>query len=118
MKTAPSKRRQPAQDTASTVRFELPFLEAREVFLAGTFNEWHPSMFPMIEAPGGWMKDLVLTPGTYEYLFVVDGRWIADPNNSRAVSNPFGGVNSVIEVPTPTRPRPRRARPKTVLPAP
>ena len=81
------------------MRFELPYLPADEVFLAGTFNEWHPAMFPMIEAEDGtWLKELRLPPGTYEYRFVVDGRWISDPNNPRVVPNPFGGLNSVVEI--------------------
>lgn len=90
---------------ARRVRFELPYLEADEVCLAGTFNDWHPAMFPMIEAPGGWVKELVLPPGTYEYRFVVDGRWMADPNNPQSAPNPFGGVNSLLNVLPAPRPR-------------
>ena len=99
MKTNPTKVKKPVSAVPPPVRFELPFLEAREVFLAGSFNEWHPAMFPMIESPGGWTKELVLAPGTYEYRFVVDGRWIADPNNPKSIPNPFGGSNSVLELP-------------------
>ena len=91
---------------ARKVRFKLPFIEAREVFLAGTFNDWHPAMFPMIESKtGGWYKDLLLPPGVYEYLFVADGRWISDPGNPLNRSNPFGGLNSVLEVPAVRTPR-------------
>lgn len=88
----------PADASGIAVRFELPFLPAKEAFLAGTFNDWHPAMFPMIEVPGGWAKELILPAGTYEYLFVVDGRWITDPANDRRTPNPYGGHNSVIEV--------------------
>jgi hypothetical protein len=28
---------------------------------------------------GRGLKELTLPPGTYEYLFVVDGRWLPDP---------------------------------------
>jgi 1,4-alpha-glucan branching enzyme len=88
-----------AAQPARKVRFKLPFIEAHEVFLAGTFNEWHPAMFPMIESKtGAWFKDLLLPPGVYEYLFVADGRWISDPGNPRNIPNPFGGVNSVLEI--------------------
>jgi 1,4-alpha-glucan branching enzyme len=99
------------------VRFELPFLEAREVFVAGTFNEWQPAMFPMSEVPGGWTTEVALAPGTHEYLFVVDGRWIADPNNPKTCPNPFGGVNSVLET-APPKPRARRANSKSKPTAP
>lgn len=92
---------QPVPD-AVNVRFELPYLPANEVFLAGSFNEWHPAMFPMIESDDGtWVKELRLPSGTYEYRFVVDGHWITDPNNPQSKANPFGGLNSVIEVAPP-----------------
>ncbi|MEI6355917.1 MAG: glycogen-binding domain-containing protein [Verrucomicrobiota bacterium] len=101
------------------VRFRLPYLPANEVFLAGSFNEWHPQMFPMIEAEGGgWIKDVALPPGTHEYRFVADGAWMADPGNPRVVPNPFGGLNSVIEVlppPVARTPSSRRSQPKRTL---
>lgn len=88
---------------AKRIRFKLPVTSAREVFLAGTFNDWHPAMFPMIESrSGGWYKDLLLPPGIHEYLFVADGRWIPDPGNPHRIPNPFGGVNSVLEIPSPS----------------
>lgn len=81
------------------VHFELPYLPVNEVFLAGTFNDWHPAMFPMIESEdGSWQKNLQLAPGTYQYRFVVDGRWLSDPNNPHSKANPFGSLNSVVEV--------------------
>ncbi|MBI3875935.1 MAG: glycoside hydrolase family 13, partial [Verrucomicrobia bacterium] len=40
----------------------------------------------------------MLAPGRYEYLFVVDGRWLSDPGADEAVPNRFGGWNSVREV--------------------
>ena len=43
-------------------------------------------------------KELILPPGTYEYLFVADGRWLPDPLAKGAVPNPFGGVNSLLTV--------------------
>jgi hypothetical protein len=39
-----------------------------------------------------------MPPGTYEYCFVVDGHWIADPGAAKSVPNPFGGRNSILEV--------------------
>lgn len=101
------------------VRFRLPYLPANEVFLAGSFNEWHPQMFPMIEAEGGGLtKDVTLPPGTHEYRFVADGACMADPGNPWIVPNPFGGVNSVIEVlppPVARTPSSRRSQPKRTL---
>jgi 5'-AMP-activated protein kinase regulatory beta subunit len=48
---------------------------------------------------GCWLKELVLQPGTYEYLFVADGKWLPDPLSRETVPNPFGGRNSVFVVP-------------------
>jgi len=81
------------------VRFDVHLGGAREVHLAGTFNEWHATTLPMIDMGlGRWEKEVVLEPGVYEYLFVADGRWLPDPNATESIPNPFGGVNSVLRV--------------------
>jgi hypothetical protein len=41
---------------------------------------------------------LLLSPGEYEYRFLVDGQWKDDPMAKRYVGNPFGGFNCVLEV--------------------
>ena len=80
------------------VEFTNPTATAMSI--AGTFNEWRPEATPMIAVgQGRWLKELVLPPGRHEYLFVADGRWLADPLAQETVPNPFGGVNSVISVP-------------------
>lgn len=93
------------------VRFVLPFLEAREVCLVGSFNDWNPTAAPMAEVAEGWALELELPAGAHEYLFIADGRWVADPNNPVSRPNPFGGVNSLVEVAplTPKAPRSRKA---------
>jgi 1,4-alpha-glucan branching enzyme len=54
--------------------------DARQICIAGSFNDWHPSVTPMIRLSDGmWAKELVLPPGSYEYRFVVDGEWVDDP---------------------------------------
>ena len=81
-------------------RFELVRPEAGAVFLAGSFNDWHPSTFPMIAGDDGkWVKELALPPGRYEYRFVVDGVWVEDPAATDSAPNPHGGMNSVVVVP-------------------
>jgi 1,4-alpha-glucan branching enzyme len=80
------------------VTFELR-RSAQEVFLAGTFNNWNPNVTPMILIGDDlWVKELSLPPGTYEYLFVVDGAWIPDPRARGSVPNPYGGYNSLVRV--------------------
>lgn len=73
---------------------------AAKVAIAGTFNEWRPEATPMVSmGEGRWLKELVLPPGTYEYLFVADGQWLADPLAEGSVPNPYGGTNSLLTVP-------------------
>lgn len=107
-KRIPDRRTTPAASTRVT-RFELVCPEAREVFLAGTFNDWHPTAFPMIATGDGrWVKDLALPPGRYEYLFVADGIWTTDPNAAESVPNPHSGMNAVVMIPE-DAPLPRSA---------
>ena len=104
---------------SSTARFVLLAPEAQEVFVAGSFNKWNPGATPLINiGHGRWVKDLSLPPGRYEYQFVVDGRWLHDRAARELVDNPFGGLNSVIEVakppykPAALSPAPERINPK------
>ena len=81
------------------VHFEFTHPTARDVCIAGTFNDWHPEAKPMHPIGGGrWQKETVLPPGTYEYCLVVDGNWLPDPLAKETVVNAFGGKNSVLKV--------------------
>ncbi|QJD97645.1 hypothetical protein HH214_18055 [Mucilaginibacter robiniae] len=55
--------------------------EARNVFLAGDFNNWNPSMLKLQKTALGWLLPYTLPAGNYNYKFIVDGRWITDPQN-------------------------------------
>jgi hypothetical protein len=81
------------------VVLELVNPAAKRVFVAGSFNNWQPEQTPLVAAGNGrWTGDLKVAPGQYEYLFVVDGQWLPDPNARQTVQNPFGGRNSVLTV--------------------
>jgi 1,4-alpha-glucan branching enzyme len=68
-----------------------------KVHLAGTFNNWRPS--PMRKQKGGLFTATVqLAPGIYEYKFLVDGQWTADPDHTERARNSFGTFNSVLTV--------------------
>ncbi len=89
----------PAVETPSGVRLELVQPGAKSVAVAGSFNAWKPEATPLQPAGNGrWTGSLKVNPGRYEYLFVVDGNWVPDPNAKEAVQNPFGGRNSVLVV--------------------
>ena len=72
---------------------------AKRVYVAGSFNDWKPESTPLAPlGDGRWKGQLTLGPGRHEYLFVVDGKWLPDPNAKESVQNPFGGRNSVLTV--------------------
>jgi 1,4-alpha-glucan branching enzyme len=66
--------------------------------VAGSFNGWDTKKTPLKEVGGVWHAKVELPRGRYEYRFVVDGQWMADPNAAEAVPNPFGSSNSVLNV--------------------
>lgn len=81
------------------VLFDVHLGGAREVYLAGSFNDWHPTTLPMVDmGTGRWEKEIVIPPGVYEYLLIADGRWLVDPECVETCPNPFGSVNCVRRV--------------------
>jgi cyclomaltodextrinase / maltogenic alpha-amylase / neopullulanase len=69
------------------------------VFLAGEFNGWNPTVTPMERMGDGFCRATIELPdGRYEYKFVVDGRWIADPANTERVPDGHDGFNSVLVI--------------------
>ena len=88
----------PAPTALVTVRFVLVAPAAREVSLAGTFNQWdaHATRLVRTGANGVWTATLTLPAGQHQYAFVVDGvRWVPDPG-APAVADGFGQRNSVL----------------------
>jgi 1,4-alpha-glucan branching enzyme len=58
--------------------FQAP--TARQVALAGDFNNWDTKAGPMHKGPDGvWHWAVPLKPGRYEYRFVADEIWCDDP---------------------------------------
>ncbi len=89
----------PAAPKLAPVALKLRAPAAKQVFVAGSFNGWQVGATPLRLAKGGeWQGQLKLTPGRYEYLFIVDGTWLPDPAAPEAAPNPFGGWNSVLSV--------------------
>ena len=77
-------------------RFILPgYLRNKRAFLSGSFNNWSTLKGVMQKTDGGWIMDIKLNPGVYEYKYIVDGRWMTDPNDLSRVDDGAGNINSV-----------------------
>lgn len=72
------------------------FADAKQVYLAGDFNNWAPNAFPMIKDGDEWKLAVHLSPGKHTYKFVVDGKWILDPDNKLWEQNEYDTGNSVL----------------------
>ena len=94
------------------ITFRLHAPAAEHVAVVGDFNGWNQDLHPMHAKDGGmWEKSVMLTPGSYEYKFFVDGMWWEDPSCDMACDNTFGTRNSVLFVePKPNPASPRRGR--------
>jgi len=82
------------------VVFVTLYPRARSVQIAGDFNNWQPAATPMVRIgeTGVWQAKMKLPHGTYRYRLVVDGQWQQDPYNERTEVNPYGELNSVVEI--------------------
>jgi PKD repeat protein len=80
-----------------TVEFTITAPDAHIVNLAGVFNNWSPTATPMHKRSNGtWAATVQLPAGRYAYKFIVDGKWIPDPENPTQEDDTFGGKNSVV----------------------
>jgi chromosome partitioning protein len=80
------------------VLFTLDAPGACCVQLAGDFNGWVADGNEMQLSGHIWSKVMSLPPGQYQYRYVVDGRWFADPLNVNVEPAPWGGFNSVVNL--------------------
>ena len=73
--------------------------EAKEVYVAGDFNHWKlDENSRMISHNGTWSRKIYLNSGRYHYRFVIDGKWVEDFNNPSRETNPYGELNSLLEI--------------------
>lgn len=77
------------------VLFVMPALNAQSVTIVGNFTGWEATPLTDADKDGIWTVSLPLSPGRYEYAFVVDGRWWGhDPLADEYVRS-FGEINAV-----------------------
>ena len=101
MKKNKPNKKTTGQPSAKSVQIEFIHANATTISIIGTFNGWRHEATPMTRVgESRWFKELLLPPGVYEYQFLIDGRWLPDPQASKTAPNPFGEVNSVLQVPS------------------
>ena len=66
--------------------------------IRGSFNAWNKEANTFREEDKSYETDLILKPGTYEYLLVINGKEQLDPTNNVSVDNGQGGRNSVLKI--------------------
>ena len=96
-KKAAKKAAKPAK---KAVTFTVHAEKGKAVYLAGSFNEWSTTAKKMAykTKAGIYSATVQLAPGEYQYKFVIDGTWCADPENENSVKNDQGTFNSVVVV--------------------
>ena len=81
-------------DRMTQFAFQAP--TARQVSLAGDFNNWDPKAGVMHKSPDGvWHLGMALKPGRYEYRFFADEVWCDDPAAQQRAANSMGTENCV-----------------------
>ena len=91
----------PAQSPAPIrVRFHLQARGAHRVSLVGSFNQWSADGIVLDPVSDGatFAGTVELPPGTYEYMFVVDGQWVTDPAAEERRDDGFGRQNSLLRL--------------------
>jgi len=80
-----------------TFKYHAP--EAKAVAVVGTFNGWNAEANSLKkDTKENWSTVVSLFPGSYEYRFIVDGRWKDDPSCELRHLNVYGGYNCVLYV--------------------
>lgn len=73
--------------------------QARQVSLLGDFNHWNPAAAPMRRMPDGrWMASLELPHGYHQYLYLVDGQPVLDPDATGKARNERNEPVSLVAV--------------------
>ena len=81
---------------AGVTQFAFQAPTARQVSLAGDFNNWDTKAGLMHKAPDGvWHLGVPLSPGRYEYRFFADEVWCDDPAAQQKAANSMGSENCV-----------------------
>jgi 1,4-alpha-glucan branching enzyme len=69
-----------AKNNLKLVAFICRAPKANDVYLAGDFNDWDPWANHMKrQVDGAWRLEVLLSHGHHQYIFLVDGEPVLDP---------------------------------------
>jgi hypothetical protein len=74
------------------VVFTIYAPDAKKVAVAGDFNGWSKNDFLTKDEKGFWSGKFKIKPGLYQYKFIVDDKWMTDPENPVKVENFTGPI--------------------------
>ena len=81
------------------VEFSFFRPQARQVHLAGEFNNWQAGDLPMTRTEDGhWVARMRLPAGEFKFRYCADGEWFTDYAASGLTPGSFG-LDSVVRVP-------------------
>ena len=83
---------------AGGILFQYYSPEAKEVLLAGDFNQWVAAPLLRKNGNGIWQRVIPLREGEYRYKFLVDQEWRLDPCALEERENSYGGRDSCIKL--------------------
>ena len=80
--------------------FVLAAPDASKVYILGDFNGWRKSEANCLSRTdnGRWSGHFNLRKGRYRYKYMVDDKWLHDPDNPVKEPNVFGSLDSIISV--------------------
>ena len=82
-------------DGTQEVLFVLPAMNAENVAVVGNFNAWEGTDLSDPDGDGIWTASIPLSPGRYEYAFIIDGRWWGQDPLADEYIQSFGEYSSV-----------------------
>jgi len=82
-------------DGTQEVLFVLPAMDAENVAVVGNFNAWEGTDLSDPDGDGIWTASVPLSPGRYEYAFIIDGRWWGQDPLADEYIQSFGEYSSV-----------------------
>lgn len=72
------------------------FENAKNISISGDFNNWSKSGYSLQKKGNNWSINLHLNKGKHLYKYIVDGKWIIDPQNKLWEENEYNTGNSVL----------------------